>query len=652
VQAKLSGVLFTADPVSGSRAQMTGHFVYGLGEQLVSGEATGMAFTLRSGAGLWPRTVYDGPSELRSLARKLFRLGRRLEWELGGPQDIEWAVASGQLFLLQSRPITTLMARDPVTGEWNDSLTGDFLWSNVNFGEAMPDVMTPLTWSVVYQLRFGEWRILPGHVPIGNIGGRPYLNLSLFASLFRALGRNSHDLLDLIEGTLYTRLSQGMEIPVIPLSPASLLAVLLRLARAQVRERTAVRRAGTYLAANPPWCAATRRRIEQAKAARELISLWHEEIAPHLKHHFWTVLGTANHHSTCATALRRDLARLVGPDDADTLLSGLSKEPALLASLGPLAGLAKVARGEMERAAYLEAYGHRGAHECELSIPRMAEDPEWLDGQLAQWAASPRDVEALLRRQRAAFDSAWARLQQRYPRRARSLRRRIAEAATRARRREDVRSEFARDLGVARAFALRAGSLTGLGLDVFFLTYDELLDLLSGRDTASEHIAARRETHARYEALPPYPPVIRGRFDPFQWAADPDRRGDAYDSWGRVSATARDPVSPSLVTGCPGAAGRVEGAVRRLDSPEEGDRLLPGEILVTRETNVGWTALFPRAAAIVTDVGAPLSHAAIVARELGVAAVVGCTDATMRLQTGDWVAVDGARGTVEILKHA
>ena len=67
-------------------------------------------------------------------------------------------------------------------------------------------------------------------------------------------------------------------------------------------------------------------------------------------------------------------------------------------------------------------------------------------------------------------------------------------------------------------------------------------------------------------------------------------------------------------------------------------------------TNVGWTPLFPRAAAVVTDVGAPLSHAAIVARELGIPAVVGCGNATMRLRTGDLVRVDGTAGTVEVLR--
>lgn len=98
-----------------------------------------------------------------------------------------------------------------------------------------------------------------------------------------------------------------------------------------------------------------------------------------------------------------------------------------------------------------------------------------------------------------------------------------------------------------------------------------------------------------------------------------------------------------------GAAGRVEGIVRILASPEEGEKLLPGEILVATTTNIGWTPLFPKAAAIITDIGAPLSHAAIVARELGIPAVVGCTNATVRLKTGDRVLVDGGQGRVQIL---
>jgi len=89
--------------------------------------------------------------------------------------------------------------------------------------------------------------------------------------------------------------------------------------------------------------------------------------------------------------------------------------------------------------------------------------------------------------------------------------------------------------------------------------------------------------------------------------------------------------------------------VRILANADDGDQLLPGEILVATTTNVGWTPLFPRASAVITDVGSQLSHAAIVARELGVPAVIGCGNATTRLKTGDRVLVDGGQGLVQLL---
>ncbi|HSR29052.1 MAG TPA: PEP-utilizing enzyme, partial [Anaerolineae bacterium] len=336
-------------------------------------------------------------------------------------------------------------------------------------------------------------------------------------------------------------------------------------------------------------------------------------------------------------------------EDADNLLSNLSSQDELLASLGPVVGLARVARGEMSRAAYLGQWGHRGSLETEASAPRPAEDPEWLDRQLATFARSPVDVEALLAAKRGKFDAAWQRFQAAHPRKAKSMRRRLGEAAETIRVREAIRSEGARLVGVARVWALRVGELYRIGDGVFFLTFEELLDLLAGSDTATAYIPGRRQTYERYKALPPLPLIIRGRFDPFQWAADPDRRSDVFDSHGLLSKLALKPPEESVVLGMPGSAGQAEGLVRRLDSPDDGAQLETGEILVAPQTNIGWTLLFPRAAAIVTDVGAPLSHAAIVARELGIPAVVNCGDATTRLHTGDQVRVDGTQGIVEIL---
>ena len=105
-------------------------------------------------------------------------------------------------------------------------------------------------------------------------------------------------------------------------------------------------------------------------------------------------------------------------------------------------------------------------------------------------------------------------------------------------------------------------------------------------------------------------------------------------------------MDENTIKGFAGAPGTVEGRVHILHSFDEAKDFQKGEILVTTMTNIGWTPLFPKAAAIITDLGAPLSHAAIVARELGIPAVVGCGIATTELKTGDLVIVNGSIGVV------
>jgi pyruvate,water dikinase len=177
-----------------------------------------------------------------------------------------------------------------------------------------------------------------------------------------------------------------------------------------------------------------------------------------------------------------------------------------------------------------------------------------------------------------------------------------------------------------------------------------------------DEIDSRRRVHAGYATLPPLPGLIRGRFDPVAWAADPDDRVDPHGSTASTSVggsgaddvTAPRPSAGSVetetVTGFAGSAGVVEGTARVILAAADGARLRPGEVLVTNVTNVGWTPLFPRAAAVVTNVGAPLSHAAIVARELGIPAVVGCGTATEVIRDGDRVRVDGSAGVVQVLR--
>jgi pyruvate,water dikinase len=529
--------------------------------------------------------------------------------------------------------------------EWNASLSGNFLWSSVNFGEAVTETMTPLTWSVI-QFTLEDWKFLPGYPTVGNIGGTPYLNISVFATLFRAIRRSREDLLKYMEGTLYMELPDELEIPLIQLSLGKLLGGMLTAARVQNRQRQGVRQLSTYLTENPGWFQQMQKQLSSTNSRTDLHNLWKNEIAPHVKKGVWCVLGSVTHSSDYALKLRRDLTKLVGPEDANILITNLSDRENLLASLGLVAGLAKLASGEITRVAYLEKYGHRGPHEFELSVPPPAEDPHWLDEQLGHFREHPVDIDGLLTKQQAAFEEAWTRLQAQHPRQANTIHTRIRENARRARLRERARSEYTRDRWFLRLFALRAAELTGLDKDIFFLTLDEVLALLSGNQTTPHLIPDRKEVYQQYKALPPYPSMIRGRFDPLEWFADPQRRSDIFD------ATLTHQIDTSnIITGSPGSTGQVTGIVRVVTNPKQGQQLQSGEILVAVQTDVAWTLLFPRATAVITDVGAPLSHAAIVARELGIPAVVGCGDATSRLKTGDHVRVDGAQGTIEILRN-
>ena len=137
--------------------------------------------------------------------------------------------------------------------------------------------------------------------------------------------------------------------------------------------------------------------------------------------------------------------------------------------------------------------------------------------------------------------------------------------------------------------------------------------------------------HARYAALPPLPGLIRGRFDPAAWAADPEDRVNPRASTAVTPMVDSAEGGGATVTGFPGSAGVVEGTARVILVAADGARLRPGEVLVT-------------------NVGAPLSHAAIVARELGIPAVVGCGTATEVIRDGDRVRVDGSAGVVQVLR--
>jgi pyruvate,water dikinase len=171
-----------------------------------------------------------------------------------------------------------------------------------------------------------------------------------------------------------------------------------------------------------------------------------------------------------------------------------------------------------------------------------------------------------------------------------------------------------------------AASSVGAIPSVFFLTIDEVVQALrASRTDLAPLVRARRAEYARDRARPDPPATFTGAPPPVQL---PPSGGD---SW----------------RGLPASAGVVEGKARVLLGVHEMGELEPGEILVVHTTDVGWTPMFLIAAGVVTELGGPLSHAAVVAREFGVPSVVNVAGVTRAIRTGDQVRVDGDRGVVE-----
>jgi len=136
--------------------------------------------------------------------------------------------------------------------------------------------------------------------------------------------------------------------------------------------------------------------IKNVKTKEELLFLWKEELQPYFLK-AWLSAGAAAIKMTNITTLDKKLTVLVGTEDSNTLLSNLGGGSEL-ASLGPVISISKVIKGEMSREEYLRNYGHRGAHEYEMSLPDPMEDTDWLEKQIEESTGSKMDVEGLLKK--------------------------------------------------------------------------------------------------------------------------------------------------------------------------------------------------------------------------------------------------------------
>jgi pyruvate,water dikinase len=310
-----------------------------------------------------------------------------------------------------------------------------------------------------------------------------------------------------------------------------------------------------------------------------------------------------------------------------------------------------MSRGRLDRAAFLDRHGYHGPGEGEISGRVWREDAAPVEALLAGYRATGDDADpagaeagrvAERRRAEAALLAALPATRRGGARLVLRL------AGTYLPLRGVGKVAFLQSLDVARAAARRMGTLLAAdGIladpeDVFFLTLVELTGHLPADPAAV--VAERRARHAHYGTLR-IPGMFRGAPEAEAAAEKPEQEAAAGPA--PLTGTGRG----ASLTGAGASPGVVEGRVVVVTEPATAD-VEPGDILVARTTDPSWASIMFLCKALVVDIGGLLSHAAVVARELGIPCVMGTQCGTRALRTGDLCRVDGSAGTVEVLERA
>ena len=630
VEPEFAGVIFTSDVITGKDDHLVGNYVRGEGEKLVSGAENASEFRIGS-----IKYSYEGPSEFSRYAKKLRKYCGKIRRAYGIPMDIEWAVSKKKVFILQARPITTLKRLDMETYSVNGSRSRYKMLTRTNVGEIFQKPVTPMTFSALEKINellgFPDW--------LDNIEGQPYMNISVICSGLVSFGVSEKKAVNAITDLVGT-IPPGVSVPLSPFSKREFWNHIKKIIFPKNKSKLSKKEKKKMVEELPSICRALMTEIRELDSNPGLKEYWDRNLLPKLNDGLSAIMGASGTSLAPLFGTRKKIAKVADEEMANRLCGGCV---GTLDCMKPLLLLEDVLNGKISKDEYIRTCGHRSVDEMELAAPRPYEDPSFLDERLEQHKASGMDLHAMRETQEKAFEEALAEFKDQYPSKKKWIDKKIGKFAQANLFREDLRSKGVWIFSVFREYLRRIGIVNGLGDDVFMLTIDEAFALTEGKTLpVRDLISKRKETYERYLTQPSFPMLIVGRFDPQEWMNDSERRSDFF--WDEAEASCS--AVSSDVKGFPGAAGRITGKVRVVTDIDKIDEIEQGDILVTVSTNIGWTLVFPRVSAIVTDIGAPLSHAAIVAREFGIPAVVGCGNATTVLKTGDIVTVDGAKGMV------
>jgi len=683
VAAQSAGVLFTADPVTSNsnRRVASVEATFGLGEALVAGAVNADVFKVRDahivdrslaakrdavvaapGGGTQVVDIdpeqQEQPALTDAQVLRLVQLGRRIEAHFGQPQDIEWCLADDDFAIVQSRPVTTLF---PIPERHDRDI---HVYVSVGHGQMMTEPMRPLGLSL-FQLTAAR--------PMYEAGGRLFVDVAAGlaapatrAGLLDVLGRGD----PLIGGALHSLLDRGDVIPVrpddAPPAPPSVVAspspkaidpaiVPQLIARADdaldALRRDISTRSGPdlleFILADIQELKATLFEPQSYQALMAgMAALWW--LNDHL--HAWlgekgaadALTQSVPHDVTAAMGLALlDVADAIRPHaEVVAFLRQVGDDDGFLDALENIPG-GHDARNAID--AWLDRYGMRCVGEIDITRPRWRERPATLVpvilGNIDHFepGESTRRIDHGRQHARARELELVERL--------RALPDGEGKAADTKRMIDQLRAfigyrEHPKYGMVSRYFIYKQALLQEAERlvdaqalrrtdDMFWLTFQELHDVVRTNAVNDELIRRRADAFASYQALTP-PRVL---------TSDGEVITGAYR---------RDGAPPGALVGLPVSAGIVAGRARVIFDMARAD-LEPGDILVTTHTDPSWTPLFVAISGLVTEVGGLMTHGAVVAREYGLPTVVGVEDATRLIADGQRLRVNGTNGSVEVI---
>ena len=674
-----AGILFTADPVTSNRKVAYVEASFGLGEALVSGLVNADVYKVRDGevvakavatkqlaihaspaGGTQELAIeperQEQPAVTDAQVVRLAQLGRRIEAHFGHPQDIEWCLVDDGFQIVQSRPITTLFPIPAASDHQNH------VYVSVGHQQMMTDPMKPLGLSL--------WQLTTPR-PMSEAGGRLFVDVTQAlgsptsrAGLLKALGRSD----PLIGDALQTILERGDFIPTLPDegpdgTPAgdaqapietdpAIVAELIERSQASIAtlKRDIRTKSGSALLDfiladiqelkrilfDPQSHQVFMSAMEATWWLNEQLQAWLGE-----KNAADTLTQSVPHNVTSEMGLALlDVADVIRPHpDVVAFLQHVEDEN-FLDELPALAG-GREARDAIQ--AYLDKYGMRCVGEIDITRPRWSERPTTLVpvilGNIKNFEPGAGE-----RRFEQGRQEAWTKEQQVLERlQALPDGERKAEEAKRMIDR--VRTfigyrEYPKYGMVSRYFVYKQALLEEAERlvqahvlrekeDIFYLTFQELHDVVRAKQVDDQLIHQRKDAFRSYQALTP-PRVL---------TSDGEVIAGAYR---------RDDLPAGALVGLPVSAGTIEGRARVILDMAEAD-LEAGDILVTAYTDPSWTPVFVAIKGLVTEVGGLMTHGAVIAREYGLPAVVGVEHATRLIRDGERIRVHGTDGYIEIL---